>query len=195
MRCPYCRTRLAENSPECPSCRLTLERASALLGPVPRVSPGLSDLARVLTPTDSKRVNKAASRLMWAFPQLSLHILLHKFPTDHPFDLHVFWLFNCGSLFSDARKGGDNHGLLLALDPAQGRSALMAGYGLEPFLGDEALEHLLELSEPAWQTGEWARGIVDLIQGLERLLESAALEVANGFGLEALHSPSKKNEF
>lgn len=195
MRCPYCRTRLEENAPECPSCRLTLDRANALLGPMPRIGTGVSDLAGVLAKGDARRIAKATSRLMWNFPQVTLHVLLHEFPAEHPFELHVFWIFNGGGLSLEAHKGGENRTLLLALDPVQGRSALMAGYGLEPFLGDEALDHLLELSEPAWKNGDWTRGILELIAGLDRLLESAALEVANGFGLSALASPPRRGEF
>jgi hypothetical protein len=182
-------------SPECPSCRLTLDRANALLGPMPRIGPGVSDLAQALPKGDSKKIAKAIARLSWTFPQVNLHVLLHLFPADHPFELHVFWIFNGGGLAPESQKGGENRSILLALDPAQGKSALMVGYGLEPYLGDEALEHLLELSEPAWRTGEWTRGILELIAALDRLLESAALEVANGFGLEAQAAPPRRGEF
>jgi hypothetical protein len=195
MRCPYCRTRLTELAVECPSCRLTLDRATALLGPVPRLSHGVADLARVLPPGDAIKIGKAIGRLMWTFPQVSLHVLLHHFPAEHPFDLHVFWLFNCGGFSSEAQRAGDNRTILLALDPGQGRSALTVGYGLEPFLADEALDHLLETAEPAWIAGEWTRGILEVISGLDRLLESAALETGAGFGLSALASPKRRGEF
>ena len=196
MRCPYCRTRLTELAVECPACRLTLDRATALLGPVPRLAQGIADLAGVLPGGDATKIAKAISRLMWTFPQITLHVLLHEFPEDHPFDLHVFWLFNCGGYSNESQKAGENRTLLLALDPAKGRSALTVGYGLEPFLGGEALDHLLELAEPAWTAGQWTRGILEVIAGLDRLLESAALEVAAGFGLSALAaSPKRKGEF
>jgi hypothetical protein len=182
-------------SPECPSCRLTFDRASALLGPMPRIGPGISDLAHALPKGDAKKITKALHRLTWTFPQVSLHVLLHLFPTEHPFDLHVFWIFNGGGLSPESLKGGENRAILLTLDPAQEKSALMVGYGLEPYLGDEALDHLLELSEPAWRAGEWTRGILELIAGLDRSLESAALEVANGFGLSALAAPPPRGEF
>ncbi|PAW75921.1 MAG: hypothetical protein B9S38_00090 [Verrucomicrobiia bacterium Tous-C4TDCM] len=196
MRCPYCRTRLTELAVECPACRLTLDRATALLGPVPRLGLGVADLAGVLPNGDAEKIAKAVSRLMWTFPQISLHVLLHVFPEDHPFDLHVFWLFNCGGFSNESQKAGENRTILLALDPAKGRSALTVGYGLEPFLGDEALDHLLELAEPAWLAGEWTRGILEVIAGLDRLLESAALEVATGFGLSALATaPKRRGEF
>lgn len=195
MRCPYCRTRLTELALECPACRLTLDRATALLGPVPRLGQGVADLAGVLPKGDAAKISKAIGRLMWTFPQVSLHVLLHVFPEDHPFDLHVFWLFNCGGFSTEAQKAGENRSILLALDPALGRSALTVGYGLEPFLGDEALDHLLELAEPAWRNGEWTRGILEVIAGLDRLLESAALEVAAGFGLSALATTRPTGEF
>jgi hypothetical protein len=192
MRCPYCRTRLTELVVECPACRLTLDRATALLGPIPRLGLGVADLAGVLPNGDAAKIAKAVSRLMWTFPQISLHVLLHVFPEDHPFDLHVFWLFNCGGFSNESKKAGENRTILLALDPVKGRSALTVGYGLEPFLGDEVLDHLLELAEPAWLAGEWTRGILEVIAGLDRLLESAALEVATGFGLSALAAPPKR---
>jgi hypothetical protein len=192
MRCPYCRTRLTELVVECPACRLTLDRATALLGPIPRLGLGVADLAGVLPNGDAAKIAKAVSRLMWTFPQISLHVLLHVFPEDHPFDLHVFWLCNCGGFANASQKAGENRTILLALDPAKGRSALTVGYGLEPFLGDEALNHLLELAEPAWLAGEWTRGILEVIAGLDRLLESAALEVATGFGLSALAATQKR---
>jgi hypothetical protein len=195
MRCPYCRTRLTEHVLECPACRLTLDRATALLGPGPRLGQGVADLAGVLPKGDAAKIGKAIGRLIWTFPQVSLHVLLHIFPEDHPFDLHVFWLFNCGGFSMESQKAGENRTILLALDPALGRSALTVGYGLEPFLGDEALDHLLELAEPAWRNGEWTRGILEVIEGLDRLLESAALEVAAGFGLSAMAVNKRGGEF
>jgi hypothetical protein len=195
MRCPFCRTRLTELAVECPACRLTLDRATALLGPVPRMAQGVADLAGVLPPGDDLKIGKALSRLMWTFPQIKLHVLLHVFPEEHPFDLHVFWLFNCGGFSSESQKAGDNRTILLALDPSQERSALMVGYGLEPFLDDEALDHLLILAEPAWIAGDWTRGILEVITGLDRLLENTALEVGAGFGLPALAAPKRRGDF
>ena len=195
MSCPYCRTRLTETAVECLHCHLTLDRAKILLGAVPRLGQGICDTCHVLSRKEMQKLAKACGKLSWNFPQVTLHVLLHEFPQEHPFSLHVFWLFNCGGFSSEHSKGSDNHGILLALDPVQGKSGLTVGYGLEPFLGDEALEHLLELSEPAWKAGEWARGISDVIAGLDRLLESAALEVSSGFGLKAVAMKSRGGDF
>ena len=66
MRCPYCRTRLTELAVECPACRLTLDRATALLGPIPRLGQGVADLALVLQNADSTKIAKALARVLSA---------------------------------------------------------------------------------------------------------------------------------
>lgn len=183
MRCPYCRTALVETSPECPSCRLTLDRAATLLGPIPRLASGVADLTNALRPRTRKRLQKAIRRLEWRFPQVQFHLVCHFFPTDQPFELQVFWLFNCGGLSGEHLKTGENRAILLALDPAQTRAALMVGYGLEPFISSDALDHLLDLASPAWAKRDWERGLLGLVAGLDHLLETTAIEVAEGFGL------------
>ncbi|MDB6077542.1 MAG: hypothetical protein JWO82_1289 [Akkermansiaceae bacterium] len=186
MRCPYCRTPLTEHSAECPSCRLTLDRAASLLGPVPRMTPVVGDLAGVFRQRGKKKLRQAINRLEWNFPQVHFHILAHAFSSEHPFDLNVFWFFNCGALSGEHEKAGKNHTVLLALDPIQSKSSIMVGYGLEPFLSAEALDHILELAGPAWSKRDWIRGTLEVIEGIERLLESSAISVAVGFGLSPL---------
>ncbi len=109
------------------------------------------------------------------FPQLVLQVLMHHFPEEHPFSMHVFWFFNAGNFAGDSRRGKDNHALLVALDPARGEAAIVPGYGLESFLNTEALDHLLELAGPAWENGRWADGIFRVLDGLDQLLESIAV--------------------
>lgn len=172
-----------EESVECPACRLTLDRAASLLGPVPRTNIGIGDNAGLLPPRSKAKISRAIRRLEWTFPQVGFHLLTHCFPQEHPFELNVFWFFNCGGLSGENTKGGANRQILLAVDPAQGKSALMAGYGLEPFLADDAMDHLLELAEPSWRAELWEKGVLDIIAGLGRLLESASREATEAFGL------------
>lgn len=170
MVCPYCRTPLRETSPECPSCKLTLARAAALFGPVPRLRAGVSDSTRLLGKRRLRRVLDALDHLERRFPQVRPHVVLREFQKVHPFELQVFWLFNCAGFFAEGHKGGHNHGILLAIDPPNGRAALMLGYGLEPFVGHEPLDHLLELAEPALRKGDYTTAILTVLAGLETLL-------------------------
>ena len=70
---------------------------------------------------------------------------------------------------------GRKHPLLVALDPVRGEAAIMPGYGLEPFIRHEALDHLLELAGPAWEKVQWGDGIMKVLDGLDQLLESIAI--------------------
>lgn len=195
MRCPYCRTPLAEKSPECPSCKLTLSRVNGLLGPIPRLNEDVSDLLNLLPAADLKKVHKAIARLKWAFPQVQPHVLIHNFPADHPFELHVFWIFNGGGISIESARGGDNHTILLVLDPNQRRSALMVGYGLEPFIDDASIDQALEKSDAAWRANQWTRGILDAFEGIDQLLERAASNAAEAFGLTAVAPSAKSADF
>lgn len=175
MRCPFCQHQLHASSPECPACRLTYPRTSALVGAVPRLAPMVADTTHSLKPSDLTKLKRRISAIQQRFPQLVLQVVMHGFPAEHPFSMHVFWLFNAASFAGGGNRGKDNHALLLAIDPARGEAAIMPGYGLEPFLAHEAVDHLLELAGPAWEAGRWADGILRILDSLDQWLETIAL--------------------
>ncbi len=174
MRCPFCQTALQASAPECPSCRLTYPRTSTLLGAVPRLAPMMADTTGSMKASEQGKVKRRIDEIQRRFPQLALQVVMHRFPQEHPFSLHVFWLFNAASFAGDGFRGKDNHALLIAIDPARGESAIIPGYGLEPFLNPEALDHLLELASPAWQAERWTDGILRVLDGLDSWLETIA---------------------
>lgn len=179
MQCPYCQNLLKADAPECPACRLTYPRTSALVGALPRLSPVVADTARILVAADHAKLKKRISEIQRRFPQLVLQIVMHSFPSEHPFPMYVFWMFNAGNFAGDSRRGKDNHALMLAVDPTRGEAAIMPGYGLETYLKSETLDHLLELAGPAWEAGKWTDGIMRVLDGLDQLLESISIPAAN----------------
>lgn len=196
MRCPYCQTALLENSPECPNCKLTLNRANAILGPLPRFSQGLGGATSVLSTREIKQLGARISEMKRRFPQVTLHIIVRELPTEHSFDLYLFWIFNSAGLSEEAHKGGDNRDILLLVDPAQLRAGMIVGYGLEAFLREEALDHLLALAEPAFRERRWMDGFVCVVEGLDKLLESAAIDIENAMGVTTQQNTMlKKGEY
>lgn len=183
MRCPYCRTSLDELASECPSCRLNMNRALSLLGAMPRIMPGVQDAAAVLKPRELRRLKTLVCNLKQRFPQVDLHLVVRSFATEQPFELFVFWIFNGANLAEEKHKGGENRDVLIVLDPTQMRVGLMVGYGLEPFVREEALDHLLTMAEPMFREKRWMDGFNRLIEGLDLLLESAALNAAEALGV------------
>ena len=146
-----------------------------MVGALPRLTPMVADTTGLLPMTDDAKLKKRIIRIQRRFPQLVLQVVIHAFPAEHPFAMHVFWMFNAGNFAGDIRRGKDNHALLVALDPVRGEAAIIPGYGLENFLKTETLDHLLELAAPAWQSARWADGILGVLDGLDLLLESSAI--------------------
>jgi uncharacterized membrane protein YgcG len=139
------------------------------------LTPGIADTTQSLTQAEQKKLLKEIARIQRRFPQLVLQLVVHEFSTDYPFSMHAFWLFNGGNFAGDSRRGKDNHALLLALDPVRGEAAIVPGYGLEPFMRPETLDHVLRLGDTAWQDAKWADGIYQVLDGLDSLLESISI--------------------
>lgn len=177
MQCPFCRTSLAADATECKACRVTYPRTSALVGAMPRVSPVVSDSTSSLSAADLRKLRRRIDEIQRRFPQLVMQLLIHYFPEEYPFSMHVFWIFNAGNFAGDSHRGKDNHALLVVLDPHRKESAIVPGYALEPFLKSEALDHLLELASPMWEKEAWADGFFRVLDGLDQLLESVAIRV------------------
>jgi len=113
------------------------------------------------------------------FPQLVVQVIMQFFPPAHPFATYGFWLFNASNLAGGGTRGKANCTLLVVLDPKRNEAAIVPGYGLEPLLRSEALDHLLVLAGPAWENHRWAEGLTGILSGLDQLLESVAI-IENG---------------
>lgn len=175
MPCPYCQTPIGANAPECPACMLTFPRTSALVGAFPRLSPVVADTTGLLPKGLVSKIGKTIQRLQRRFPQLVVQVVMHGFPAEHPFSMYAFWLLNAGAFAGEGKRGTDNHTLLILIDPFRQESAIVPSYGLEPLLSREALDHLLEMSGPAFLSWRWQLGFEVLIEGLEQLLVSVSV--------------------
>jgi uncharacterized membrane protein YgcG len=160
-----------------------MNRASSLLGAMPRIMPGLQDAAAVLNAREMRELKNLVLKLKLRFPQVNVHLVVRSFSTEQPFELYVFWIFNAANLSEEFHKGGENRDVLIVLDPTQMRVGLMVGYGLEPFVSEEALDHLLAMAEPMFREKRWIDGFARLLKGLDLLLEAAALNAAEALGV------------
>jgi len=191
MRCPYCRTVVEEQAAECPSCQLSYQRTTALLGSLPRIMPNMQDASVILSPRELRKLKAHVRKLEDRFPQVRWHLVVQNLPLDRPIDLYAFWIFNSGMLAMEADKGAENRDIMVLLDPSSHRVAMMVGYGLEPFLQQQALDHLLSSIEPMWSAGQWLAGFLALLDGLDALLESAATQAAEALGIQTVFDPDR----
>ncbi len=145
---------------------------------MPRLNPVVADTTGRLRGSVQSKLKKQIEGIQRRFPQLVVQVVMHQFPAEHPFSMHAFWLFNGAALAGEGKRGKDNHAVLIVIDPQRQESAIVPGYGLEPLLGQEALDHLLEMSGPAFQSGKWELGLTMLLEGLEQLLETVSEKAA-----------------
>lgn len=166
MKCPSCATPLATPEPRCPECKLSLQRLDMKFGLVPRHSRYLSDRSHRLTLPEMKSLRHELRLFEKKFPQILFAVLLTELPTNHPVHEYAFWMANRARFSSLEKTRSDNYDLLLVIDTASDMAALVAGYGLEPYVSEDDLTEVLEALARPLRAGDWAGGIHACIQAL-----------------------------
>lgn len=185
ITCPACQAPLQENSPACPSpnCQLSLERVDRALGPVPQISPGLSDTVSLLSSKKKKSINAAIHAFERDLSPYYLHVVIRNFDPKYNLSLQLFWLFNKAGLSPVEHKLADNYDLMLGLDPVGNRLGLMIGYGLEPFISKETISTLLEEAAPSLEKNNPEEAILTALKSLRTLLQTASNSAKTTLGL------------
>jgi uncharacterized membrane protein YgcG len=185
MRCPHCQAPLQEQSPCCPQCHFDLEEAGRRFGLSPQLFAPLSDLAGALTRRQHRSVGAALSAFSHRFPQSVLHVILVKLGKEQNLRDIAFWLFNRGNLCAAMESAGSCHDALLLLDVQNHRVACVIGYGLEPFLSDEAVTGIARAALPGLQDGQCVEAIHAAQAAAEKAFAAACEAVPRSFGLQA----------
>jgi len=132
----------------------------------------VADATGSLKGSEIGRLKKEIVRQQQRYPQLVIQIVIHTLPDEHPFAMHAFWLFNAGAFAGEVKRGRNNHSLMILIDPRRQESAIVPGYGLEPLLREEAINHLLEMAGPSFESQKWETGLLIILDGLNGLLET-----------------------
>jgi uncharacterized membrane protein YgcG len=153
----------------------------------PLLTPPVADLAGVLSPADHRSIRAAIAALHAEFPQVSICAMFVNIPPGVPAAVYTFWLFNRAQLFSAVEKGGDNLGVLLLIDPSSLKAVVMPGYGLEPFVSEDALRICLETMVRSLRSGNLREAILSALAALGQEMAgiSAALPRVFGYRDEA----------
>lgn len=183
LSCPFCQGELTEHTSQCPSCDLTLASATQILGPIPLLNQGLTDLAGTLTAREVKMIQKALRRFQGKFPEAQTHVIIRQFQEECNLSTHLFWLFNTTGLSPQEQRNGRNRDILIGLDPVAGTLGLMVGYGLEPFVKKEDLHAIIENARPLLEEAKVAPALKLVIHDLEETLQRALTRAKAALGL------------
>lgn len=188
MKCPYCDSPLLEDSPACPRCGLTLEKAGAFFGTVPRLLRGVSDAAGVLKAGDIRRLKGAIGKFERRFPQAGFTVAFMPLPEGTPGPTYTYWVFNRCNPAGELHQGSDNRHIFLLVDTAGGDAWLTVGYGLEPFIGAQHLRPCLEKAQGLFAAGDYTAGVIALLEELESTLRAVVAELPRTFGLQRIET-------
>ena len=154
------------------------------MGPVPFLDPsGLTDATGTLGPERERKVNRARDRFHQQFPQCKVHVVIKTFRDDMPLDLALFWIFNSAGLSAADRVGGRNHDLLIGIDPHRMLVGATMGYGLEAFICSEEVDHNLARAAPQLEAGDFAAGVITIIEGFSESFATACQRLPIALGL------------
>jgi uncharacterized membrane protein YgcG len=183
MHCPYCQSSVTEVSASCPRCGLTMDKATAFFGTVPRMDPGVSDNAGVLSAGQVRRIKRAVAQFERRFPQAGFTAALMALPKDTPGPTYTMWVFNRCHPAGLQRQGTANRHVLLLVDTAGGGAWMTLGYGLEPFVGMRHLQQCLAAAQPHFAAERWTEGVLAALAELEALLREILTALPRIFGL------------
>jgi uncharacterized membrane protein YgcG len=163
MRCPNCEVAFATPIPECPACKLALNRLDAKFGAVPRHTRYLTDRSGKLPLPAIQKLRGLLQIFEKKFPQAVFSVFITDHVPGGSISEYTFWLANRARLSIDA-VAGDNFDLLLGINLNSGEAALTVGYGLENYLTENDLESALSSARDAFSIGDMPRGIRECVR-------------------------------
>ena len=195
MHCPACRQTLHESVPACPHCGFDLAATVRVLGAAPQLEFPLTDFTGALDPAIKHNVTEALRAMTRKFPQLRFAAVVSHVDTRIPLAAHAFWLFNLGGLSAQQEAGNTCRLVLLEFDVTNARAACMIGYGLEPFIPQDALDRIAAAALPDLQRQDVAAAIIAALQCARKEFATVAETIPRGFGLsEGGQTSSTGNE-
>jgi hypothetical protein len=184
MHCPYCQSPLHEDTPSCPRCGLTMEKAAAFFVIAPRLMRGVSDSAGVLTPADIRTIRRGIAGFERRFPQAGFTVAFMALGKDTPGATYTYWVFNRSNPAGEMNQGCANRHIFLLVDTASRGAWVTLGYGLEPFIGERHLQQFLQRAHPFFASGRYAAGVTAMLEEIETVCREVVTQFPRVFGLQ-----------
>ena len=180
MNCPSCGAGLAQASPACPSCGLSLKALDDRFGFVPRHRATVTDLGQILSQPEVVKLEKQLKTFMGKFPGTAFAVILTKLPPVRKASEYCFWLINRGNFAQSDAKLGRNRTILLLLDAGGPGASLMVGYGLEHVLSESDLRNAVETTTPFLKGHDFFGAALACVQAVGPVLRKNIATLAGG---------------
>ncbi len=171
--CPACRARFDEEFSRCPACGFTGADTVAIFGSAaPPLTPVL-DAVGWWGEAALARIAEARRRFRKSVPQIDIRVCVVRLEPHHSPAVFGFWLFNASPLVDGETEAQRAWTVLLVIDAASGRAAVVPGYGAEPWLADDKWQLCLDSMRRSWSAGDTAGAVVAFHRESCRALEAA----------------------
>ncbi|MDB4354024.1 TPM domain-containing protein [Akkermansiaceae bacterium] len=175
---------------------MDLNKLAQALGPIPVMFGGISDGCQLFNKSEAKKLAKTIRTYQALFPQSRLHVVSRTFDQKADIPVILFWVFNRAGLSEESSKQGKNRDVVILIEPKRKQAAMMVGYGLEPILPQEALDQIIERTEPHLSSEDYLTAMEIAIDSLIELMKSVSTELPHSVGLQtALATDFGANDF
>src|SRR4051794_30721441 len=163
MKCPSCNAQMTAPLPACPFCRLTIEQLDVKFGALPRYLQFFTDRSNSLPLSEMNRTRALLALYYRRFPQSRFSTFVLPEVKGGTIAEYTFWLANRGRFNPEDPVAGANFDLLLGIDLKTRTAVLVAGYGMENYLGEETLNAALAQGVDKFRANDIIGGIRDCV--------------------------------
>ena len=176
--CPGCHLATPAPADLCPHCGYN---AWTCVDHFPYSPPPLDryiDVENRLSNDDRARIDRAIEALEGDLPQVRIHICLVKLLPGTDARECGFWMMNASVPRDTEEADHRPWSVLLILDTEALAASATVGYGLDPFVTDEALRASLNAGLPDWAQGNFGPGVLKFVHQTHQALRHAQRSAA-----------------
>ncbi len=157
----------------CPSCNFTGGDTMAMFSDSPPPLLPILDAMGLWTESDLKKIEAERNSLRRRFPQFQWRICTVRLPPDAQLPLFGFWLLNACPLHEKETYEERAWTVLLLIDLASGRAAVIPGYAAETCLADDDWQKSLIAMASRWESGNTADAVVEFFKSSSSHLDES----------------------
>lgn len=171
--CPGCAAAVAADANRCSACGFTGADTMRMFPHAPPPLLTVLDAAGLWKEADVRAIEAARERLRRRFPQFLFHVCTVALPAATSLPAFGFWMLNVAPF--DVNETADERAwaVLLVIDAASGKAAVVLGYSAERWLEDASWIKALASMSPHWKAGRTAAAVIRFFETSGSLLDQS----------------------
>lgn len=173
VTCPGCHRALPGPVDQCPHCGYNAWNCVGRFRYDPPPLNRYIDIDNRLPNEDRAKLDHLIDSLESEMPQLRIHICIVKLLPGTNVAECGFWMLNASVPRDDEELSHRPWGVLLLFDLQSASASATIGYGLDPFIDDDALRAALQGGQKNYSAGDFGAGLICTLAVLRGALREA----------------------